>query len=127
MNEDGPPPSVVSGATVSTVNVRVAGVGSTLPSRSIARTANVCGPSGSCPAERSGDVHGANAPASSLHSNVEPGFVELNVNIGVVSFVGPSGPCASVVSGASVSIVNVRRRRRRVDVARRVRRAHENV
>ena len=32
---------VVSGAVVSTVNVRVAGVGSTLPAASIARTENV--------------------------------------------------------------------------------------
>ncbi len=37
----GPAVIVVSGATVSTVNVRDAGVGSTLPTASIARTKNV--------------------------------------------------------------------------------------
>ncbi len=40
----GPLVIVVSGAAVSTVNVRVAGDGSTLPAVSIARTANVCSP-----------------------------------------------------------------------------------
>ena len=40
----GPDVIVVSGAVVSTVNVRVAGVASTLPAASIARTANVCSP-----------------------------------------------------------------------------------
>ena len=37
----GPPVIVVSGATVSTVNVRVAGVASTLPAVSYARTEKV--------------------------------------------------------------------------------------
>ena len=37
----GPPVIVVSGATVSTVNERVAGVASTLPAASGARTENV--------------------------------------------------------------------------------------
>ena len=40
----GPLVIVVSGATVSTVNVRVAGVGSRLPAASRARTSNVCVP-----------------------------------------------------------------------------------
>ena len=40
----GPPVIVVSGATVSTVHVRVAGVASTLPTASRARTWNVCEP-----------------------------------------------------------------------------------
>ena len=41
----GPVLIVVSGAAVSTVNVRVAGVASTLPAASRARTSNVCAPS----------------------------------------------------------------------------------
>ena len=49
----------VSGATVSTVNVRVAGVMSTLPAASVARTENVCSPSAKVPVAY-GDVHGAN-------------------------------------------------------------------
>ena len=40
----GPESIVVSGATVSTVKVRVAGVASTLPAASLARTSNVCAP-----------------------------------------------------------------------------------
>ena len=40
----GPESIVVFGAAVSTVNVRVAGVASTLPAASVARTANVCSP-----------------------------------------------------------------------------------
>jgi hypothetical protein len=41
---DGPLPIVVSGATVSTVNVRVAGEASWLPTGSVARTRNVWEP-----------------------------------------------------------------------------------
>ena len=41
----GPVLIVVSGAAVSTVNVRVAGVASTFPAASRARTSNVCAPS----------------------------------------------------------------------------------
>ncbi|MFP2964290.1 hypothetical protein ACLEPN_42955 [Myxococcus sp. 1LA] len=43
----GPLTMVVSGAVASTVHVRVAGVGSTLPAASTARTARVCSPSSS--------------------------------------------------------------------------------
>ena len=42
----GPPVIVVSGATVSTVQVREAGEASTLPTASMARTWKVCAP---CP------------------------------------------------------------------------------
>jgi hypothetical protein len=42
---DGPPPIAVSGARVSTVNVRAAGVASVFPAASVARTSNVCCPS----------------------------------------------------------------------------------
>ena len=41
---DGPDPIVVSGAVVSTVHVRVAGVASTLPAASTARTRKVWAP-----------------------------------------------------------------------------------
>ena len=64
------PSSVVSGAVVSTVKVRVSGVGSLLPAASTARTENVCSPSGNATA--CGDVQAANSPASTLHSNVAP-------------------------------------------------------
>ena len=84
---------------MSIVNVRDAGVGSTLPAASRARTSNVWVPSASAPT-LCGDEHAANAAAPSRHSNVAPAS-EVNVKIG-----GP--PTFNVVSGAVVSIVNVR-------------------
>ncbi len=45
---------------------------------------------------------------SSLHSNVEPAFVEENVNDGDALVVMPVGPVLIVVSGAAVSTVNDR-------------------
>ena len=54
----GPVVIVVSGATVSTVNERVAGVASVLPAASVARTENVYAPSASTVYAR-GDVHAA--------------------------------------------------------------------
>ena len=71
----GPLSIVVSGGVVSTVNVRVAGVGSTLPAWSIARTLNVWSPSASVVTPY-GDEHAWNAPPSSLHSNVAFGSLE---------------------------------------------------
>ena len=59
-----------------------------------------------------GDVHAANVPVpagvSSLHSNVEPASVAVNVNDGDVAVVVPVGPPVIVVSGAVVSTVKVR-------------------
>src|SRR5690348_5735477 len=60
---------VVTGASVSTRNVRVAGVGSVSPPRT-ARARKVCDPSGSAEATPEGDVHAANGPSSTAHSNV---------------------------------------------------------
>ncbi len=45
---------------------------------------------------------------SSLHSNVEPAFVEVKANDGDATFVGPVGPDVIDVSGAAVSTVNDR-------------------
>jgi hypothetical protein len=94
----GPPVIVVSGAVVSIVNVRVAGVASTLPAASRARTENVCVPSASVPSV-TGDVQAAKAAPSREHSNVVPASL-VKVNVG--------GVPASVVSGAAVSSVKVR-------------------
>ncbi len=103
----GPESIVVFGAAVSTVKVREAGVGSTLPAVSRARTSNVCAPCArfvyAC-----GDVHGANAALSRRHSNVEPGLVEVNANDGDALLVAPVGPLVIAVSGNEVSTVNVR-------------------
>ena len=109
---DGPPVMVVSGAgaTTATVNVREAGVASTLPAASLARTANVCWPSArfvyAC-----GEVHAANAALSRRHSNVAPGSL-VKANDAVFVVMVPVGPLVIVVSGAAVSTVNVRRRGR---------------
>ena len=72
----GPVVIVVSGAAVSTVNARVAGVASALPAASVARTENVYVAVRPVVVYACGDVHAAYVPApagvSSLHSNVAP-------------------------------------------------------
>src|SRR5215207_6366536 len=102
---------VVSGAAVSTVNERVAGEPSTLPAPSVARTENVYEPF-IVVVYACGEVQAAYVPApagvSSLHSNVEPASLAVNVNDGAVPDVVPVGPPVIVVSGAAVSTVNER-------------------
>ena len=93
---DGPLSMVVFGAAVSTVNARDAGVASTLPPGSVARTSNVWAPSAS-EAVVSGVEHEPQAPPSTRHSNVEPAWLDENANVGVVSLVGPDGPLSIVV------------------------------
>ena len=82
------PVIVVSGAAVSTVKLREAGVGSTLPAASVARTSKVCDPCVRVALVK-GEVQEAKAAASTRHWNVEPVSVEVNVKSGVVSFVEP--------------------------------------
>ncbi len=91
---EGPLSMVVCGAAVSTVNAHEAGVGSTFPAVSVARTSKVCAPSVS-DAVVSGVVHELQAPPSTRHSNVEPASSAEKVNVGVESFVGPRGRCRS--------------------------------
>ncbi len=59
-----------------------------------------------------GEVHVAYVPApagvSSLHWNVDPASVEVNVNDWLLAVVVPVGPPVIVVSGAAVSTVNAR-------------------
>ena len=73
-----------------------------LPAASLARTSNVCAPSLSV-AVVNGVLQDANAPASTLHSNVEPASVELKPNVGVLSLVVEpfAGPLVIEVSGAA--------------------------
>ena len=75
---------------------------STLPAGSIARTSNVWGPALS-PEWVVGDVQAANAPASSLHWNVEPASLEVNSNVAHVPDVA-GGPLLIVVWGGVVSV-----------------------
>jgi hypothetical protein len=90
-----------------TLNVRSAGVGSTLPARSIARTRKMWEPS-----ESAGDVLGElqkeKAAESKRHWKLEPGSLEAKVKVGVRSLVGPAGPAVIVVSGTAVSTVKER-------------------
>ena len=64
------------------MKVRVAGVGSTFPEGSIARTENLSAPAPKAGAA-CGEEQGSNAPASRLHSKVESGSPEVNANVGV--------------------------------------------
>ena len=99
-----PPPSVVCGAVVSgsIVHVRTAGVASTLPAASVARTRSSRAPSDS-PVYVFGELQAANAAPSSEHSNVEPGSLEDSVNVALRDVVVVAGPPAIDVSGASKS------------------------
>jgi hypothetical protein len=104
--------TVVSGAVVSSVNDAVAGDASGVPRLSVARTENVYDPSAS-ELYAFGEVHAAYVPVvepgpSSLHSNVDPASVAVNVNCGDALPVVPVGPPVIVVSGAAVSTVNDR-------------------
>ena len=53
---------------------------------------------------------GTKAPASTLHSKLEPGSEEEKPKLGVGSLVVPEGPESIVVSGAVVSTVKCARR-----------------
>jgi hypothetical protein len=91
------------GAVRSTAHVRLAGVGSTFPAASRARTWNVCAPP--VTVYVFGVVHEANVPLSSEHSNVADASSAENVKVAVVEEVVPVGPESIVVSGAPVSTV----------------------
>ena len=70
----GPEVIVVSGgvvSVVSTVHVRVAGLGSVLFAASVAATVKVCGPSAR-PVKVTPLVHGAGAPPSKVQAKVDP-------------------------------------------------------
>src|SRR5439155_20078366 len=82
--------SVPLGSFVSRCQVHVAGVASGLPAASVARTSKVWSLSVR-PATSCGLVHGANAPASMLHSNVEPDSLESNVKDGTAALDGSDG------------------------------------
>jgi len=97
----------VTGGVVSTVHVFAAGVSSTLPASSRARTRNVCDPSASGPAYARGDVHVTYVAPSRLHSNVAVPSELVNVSDADELFVVLGGPPVSVVLGAVVSMVQV--------------------
>ena len=106
----GPLPIVVSGAVVSTVNERGrrGGVGRArgVDRAHLERLRAVASGARSCGAT----CRPANAAvAPTRHWNVEPGSVDVNVNVGVGSFVSPVGPPVIVVFGGPASLTtNVR-------------------
>ena len=100
---------VVSGTAVSIVQVNDAGVGSTLPAPSIARTWKEWLPS-ERPAYSFGLVHAAKPASSSLHSKLAtpvPASVPLKLNDAEPELVGSPGLASIVVAGEDVSIVHV--------------------
>ena len=82
----------------------VAGVGSTLPSRSIARTANVCSP-WDRPVNRCGAAQPTNSSPSREHSKRAPNSLptEENSNVADARTVTVRGASVIVVSGGSLS------------------------
>ena len=96
------------GATVSTVKERCAGVGSSLPASSRARTEKVCGPSPTAGATLVSDEYGDHAPWSSRVEYCKlpvwvTSSVPVNEKLEVFSLVGPLGPDTTWVSGGVVS------------------------
>jgi hypothetical protein len=97
---------LVSGATVSTVHVKLAGVPSTFPAASLARTLNVCEPSTSVE-YGFGLVQAVNAGVSRAHSNEAVASGDVNEKLAELAVVTAAGLAVMFVSGATVSIVHV--------------------
>jgi hypothetical protein len=55
-----------------------------------------------------GELQAAYGPESTLHSKLDPGCEEVKLKAGVGSLLVPVGPPPIVVSGETVSTVNVR-------------------
>src|ERR671914_2872921 len=97
----GPDRIVVSGAGV-TLQLRLAGVRSTLPAASIARTRSWCTPTAR-PVSSSGETHALYDAPSSEHWKVEPLSLEENAIVAFGLAVSALGPESIVVCGAVVS------------------------
>src|SRR5215212_7232545 len=95
------------GAIVSIVHVRLAGVLSVLPIASVARTWKVCDPFVN-PEYAFGEVQALKAAPSRLQVKVEPVSVAVKLKLAAVLATVPDGPTVMVVSGARISIVQVR-------------------
>ena len=101
----GPDVMVVVGAMPSALQLHSAGVGSTLPAASLARTAKSCSPQSRfvyvC-----GEAHGMkpplSTPSSSAHSKVAPWMFDWNLKVASLPSVGSAGPLRMAVSGMGV-------------------------
>jgi hypothetical protein len=98
--------NAASGATVSTVQVDVAGDASVLPAGSVATTLNVWLPSARAEGVK-GLVQAAVVVPSRVHAKVESASLEVKVNGAVGSFVGFPGLAVIVVSGTVASYLSV--------------------
>src|SRR5690242_7862762 len=103
----GPPTNMMSGATVSTVNETVAGVGSVLPASSVACTENVWAPCARFVA-LNGEVQGCIDAPSRLHVYVTMFSFAVNEMLTLAIGTVPLGPAVIVVSGGVASITHVR-------------------
>src|SRR5688572_23556409 len=106
---------VVLGSVLSTmVHVKLAGVRSTLPASSMARTSKVCEPTVKS-ANPNGERHSMRSPVwgsviqtpSKAHSKMTPASLDEKVNVALVLVVVALGPVLIVVSGADTSISQV--------------------
>jgi hypothetical protein len=101
---EGPAVMLVSGG-LTTVQLWLAGVASTLPVASVARTWNVCEPSAKA-VYVAGEVQFVNDPLSSLQANVAAS-VAVKLKLAVEEFTVPVGPDVIVVSGGVLSTVTL--------------------
>jgi hypothetical protein len=97
---------VVSGATLSIVQPWLAAVASAFPAASDARTRNWCVPAAS-PVYARGEPQAEKVAPSSEHSNVDPGSLDEKLKLALVLEVKDGGAEEIVVSGATVSIVQL--------------------
>src|SRR5689334_14883987 len=88
-----------------TVQLALAGLGSTFRRASRARTAKACAP-GASPVYACGEVHAPNAALSRLHSK-EPGSVAVKEKLASPLATVPVGADTSCVSGGCVSTPHV--------------------
>src|ERR671919_1683827 len=98
---------VVTGGVVSRGGVMFqpwpAGVGSTWPSGSVARTLKLCQPVAR-PVYSFGELQGSYAAPSSEHSKVDPARSEENVNVALVLSVSVAGAESIVVCGGATTV-----------------------
>ncbi len=99
--------TVSSGGVASTVKVTVAGEGSTFPTASVARTANVWAPSAS-PVRPRGEVQAVKPPPSTLHAKLAGAPVAVNAIESVVVLIVAGTEVVMLVDGGVVSTVKAR-------------------
>src|SRR5262245_51504129 len=105
----GAEPSVIVGATVSVVQVNAAGVGSTLPAPSTPRARKVCEPSGRLVSGiETGEVQAVKAALARLHCKVASAAVVIVKDAGPLLGSGGVEAGSIVVSGATVSTVQLK-------------------